>query len=423
MKPTADMSKISSGSSTAHFLDTPQGAVERALTCSSNSPKQTHRPVAASERLEQRHPHQHTTCRHANCVTASPRSRRYPAHRRQRMPRRVTLQQEFATAKASCCSGPRAKSRTMSEDIAPHVHFQYADARHQADTAIAGMWLFLATEALFFGGLILAWLSCRHWQQIGFDAGGRETLIAFGTANLALLITSSLVYSAGLEWIRLGQPRRLMQCCWITAAIGIMFLTLKVVEWCIDISNHLFPSGAFKITGIDEGGARLFWSFYFIATGLHAVHLLTGTLCCRLGGGAGPQRCVHVEMVHPGRSDRSLLELRRHRMDRAVSAHLSDRSWCMSQAHRQLLLCWIGLLLLAAVQFGLRRPSVRPVLSTATSVAVADYGGSGRSPVHARATRYSDRARICRRGPVLADHTAWSWDDGSNDARDLSDCS
>jgi len=165
----------------------------------------------------------------------------------------------------------------MSEDIAPHVHFQYADARHQADTAIAGMWLFLATEALFFGGLILAWLSCRHWQQAGFDAGGRETLIAFGTTNLALLITSSFTYSVGLEWIRLGQPKRLMQCCWITAAIGIMFLTLKVVEWCIDISDHLFPSGAFKITGIDEGGARLFWSFYFIATGLHAVHLLTGT--------------------------------------------------------------------------------------------------------------------------------------------------
>ena len=138
------------------------------------------------------------------------------------------------------------------------------------------MWLFLATETLFFGGLILAWLSCRHWQQTGFDAGGRETLIAFGTANLVLLITGSLVYSAGLEWIRLGQPRRLMQCCWITAAIGIMFLTLKVVEWCIDISDHLFPGGAFKITGIDEGGARLFWSFYFIATGLHAVHLLTG---------------------------------------------------------------------------------------------------------------------------------------------------
>jgi cytochrome c oxidase subunit 3 len=164
----------------------------------------------------------------------------------------------------------------MSEDIAPHVHFQYADMRHQADTAISGMWLFLATEVLFFGGLVLAWLSCRHWQQQGFDAGGRETLIAFGTVNLALLITSSFVYSAGLEWIRLGRTRRLMQCCWVTAAIGVVFLVLKIVEWDIDISDHLFPSGPFKITGADEGGARLFWSFYFLATGLHAVHMTIG---------------------------------------------------------------------------------------------------------------------------------------------------
>ena len=165
----------------------------------------------------------------------------------------------------------------MSEEIAPHVHFQYADARHQADTAISGMWLFLATEVLFFGGLILAWLSCRHWQQHGFDAGAHETLIAFGSTNLVLLITSSFVYSAGLEWIRVGQVRRLVQCCWITAAIGAVFLILKIAEWYIDVSDDLFPAaGHFKIGGADEGGARLFWSFYFVATGLHAVHMLIG---------------------------------------------------------------------------------------------------------------------------------------------------
>src|SRR5262249_40558581 len=109
-----------------------------------------------------------------------------------------------------------------------------------------------------------------------FDAGGRETLIVFGTVNLALLITSSFVYSAGLEWIRLGRARRLMQCCWVTAAIGVVFLVLKIVEWDIDISHHLFPRRPFKITGADEGGARLFWSFYFLATGLHAVHMTIG---------------------------------------------------------------------------------------------------------------------------------------------------
>lgn len=164
----------------------------------------------------------------------------------------------------------------MSDEVAPHVHFQYADQRHQAETALSGMWLFLATEVLFFGGLILAWLFCRHWQREGFDAGGRETVIAIGTANLALLVTSSFVYAAGLAWIRVGQTRRLIQCCWLTAGLGLAFLALKITEWHIDLSEHLFPSGPFKITGAEAGGARLFWSFYFVATALHALHMTAG---------------------------------------------------------------------------------------------------------------------------------------------------
>lgn len=164
----------------------------------------------------------------------------------------------------------------MSDEVAQHVHFQYTDARHQADTAIAGMWLFLATEVLFFGGLLLAWLFCRHWQQAGFDAGGRETVLSIGTINLILLITSSFIYSSGLNFVELNQPRRLAWCCWITAAIGLVFVILKLVEWRIDLADHLFPASAFKLHGPDEGGARMFWSFYFVATGLHALHMLVG---------------------------------------------------------------------------------------------------------------------------------------------------
>ena len=165
----------------------------------------------------------------------------------------------------------------MSDEVAPHQHFQYASAGHQSDTAIAGMWLFLATEVLFFGGLVLAWMFCRHWQPAGFDAGGRETVIAIGTINLALLLTSSFVYYSGLIFIEMDQPRRLVQCCILTVCFGTAFLILKIWEWLIDIHEHLFPSMAdFKITGPDEGGARLFWSFYFIATSLHALHMIIG---------------------------------------------------------------------------------------------------------------------------------------------------
>lgn len=165
----------------------------------------------------------------------------------------------------------------MSDEIAPHQHFQYASPNHQSHTAIAGMWLFLATEVLFFGGLVLAWIFCRHWQQAAFDAGGRETVIAIGTANLALLLTSSFVYTCGLMFIEMDQPRRLMQCSLVAAGLGLGFLVLKGWEWLIDIHEHLFPAMAnFKITGADAGGARLFWSFYWVATSLHALHMIVG---------------------------------------------------------------------------------------------------------------------------------------------------
>jgi cytochrome c oxidase subunit III len=167
----------------------------------------------------------------------------------------------------------------MSDETVPQPHFQYASIKHQSEAAIAGMWLFLATEILFFGGLILAWMFCRHWQQAGFDAGSRETVLSIGTVNLVLLLTSSLVYTSGLIFIELDQPKRLIQCCFLTAGLGVIFLALKIWEWLIDIHEHLFPSMAnFRITGSDEGGAPLFWSFYFVATSLHAVHMIAGVV-------------------------------------------------------------------------------------------------------------------------------------------------
>jgi cytochrome c oxidase subunit 3 len=156
--------------------------------------------------------------------------------------------------------------------------FQYESPSHQAQTAIAGMWLFLATEVLFFGGLILSWIYSRHWNQIGFDAGARETKLWIGTLNTGILITSSFTYAAGLAWIRAGNTRRLIQCSTVTLMLGLAFLALKFgVEWRDDFAQHLFPAASiFKITGAEEGGARLFFIFYFISTGLHGVHMVVG---------------------------------------------------------------------------------------------------------------------------------------------------
>ncbi len=165
----------------------------------------------------------------------------------------------------------------MSDTTAPH-DFQYASPRHQAETAVAGMWLFLATEVLFFGGLILSWIYARHWNQAGFDAGARETELWIGTLNTAILVTSSFVYATGLAFIRAGSTAGLIRCCVAAIVLGVAFLALKFgLEWHDDFANHVFPTVSdFKIKGPEQGGARLFFVFYFISTALHGVHLVGG---------------------------------------------------------------------------------------------------------------------------------------------------
>ncbi len=164
----------------------------------------------------------------------------------------------------------------MSDAALPH-EFQYASARHQSETAISGMWLFLATEILFFGALFLSWIYSRHWNQAGFDAGARQTELAIGTINTVILVTSSFVYSAGVAFIEAGNTRRLIQCCVVAWALGVAFLVLKFgIEWHGDFAKHLFPGPDFAIHGPPRGGARLFFVFYFISTALHGLHMLVG---------------------------------------------------------------------------------------------------------------------------------------------------
>ena len=133
----------------------------------------------------------------------------------------------------------------MSETSLPH-EFQYSSADHQAETAISGMWLFLATEMLFFGAIFLAWIYCRHWNQAGFDAGAQHTQLAIGTINTVILLTSSLVYSLGVAFIEAGNNRRLIQCCAVVWALGFLFLILKFgLEYYKDFARSSFPRSGF----------------------------------------------------------------------------------------------------------------------------------------------------------------------------------
>jgi cytochrome c oxidase subunit 3 len=164
----------------------------------------------------------------------------------------------------------------MSEVSLTH-EFQYSSARHQSESAISGMWLFLATEVLFFGALFLAWIYARHWNQSGFDAGAQQTELAIGTINTVILITSSFVYSVGVAFIEAGDNRKLIRFCAIAWLLGFTFLILKFgIEWHDDFAKHLFPGPGFALQGPLSGGAKLFFAFYFFGTAIHGLHVVVG---------------------------------------------------------------------------------------------------------------------------------------------------
>ena len=173
----------------------------------------------------------------------------------------------------------------MAELAAPaaDAEFHYSSAAHQADTAIAGMWLFLATEILFFGGIVFAWTAMAITHAGGFRLATGHTNLLIGSVNTAILVTSSAVCTFAVR--RPEDARRVVRGFAWTGLLGAAFLVLKGVEWLGEFNEHLFPGPGFALGGYvgapqgthtEGGGAQIFYSLYFVATGLHGVHMLVG---------------------------------------------------------------------------------------------------------------------------------------------------
>jgi len=137
------------------------------------------------------------------------------------------------------------------------------------------MWIFLASEVLFFGGLFVAYLYGRtHWPA-GFALASRHTDVVLGTLNTALLLTSSAVVALAVACEdHPGARRWTANLLWTTAALGLAFLALKGLEYRAEWHERLFPGADFALARV--AGAEEFFALYFVATGLHAVHLAIG---------------------------------------------------------------------------------------------------------------------------------------------------
>jgi cytochrome c oxidase subunit 3 len=152
----------------------------------------------------------------------------------------------------------------------------YATLDQQHDAAQLGIWTFLATEVLFFGGLVLAYCVYRYGYPADFAEAARHTKIVIGTINTAVLLSSSFLVAWATFAAKLDE--RILPTALLigAAALGVTFLVLKGYEYLEEYREHLVPGINFAFDVTHARGAELFFIFYFIATSLHALHVGIG---------------------------------------------------------------------------------------------------------------------------------------------------
>ncbi len=147
---------------------------------------------------------------------------------------------------------------------------------HPSDAfgARLGMWLFLVTEILLFGGLFIAYSYMRSRYPHEFHAGGKELNVFLGVLNTAVLLTSSLTMALAVDRIHRSRVRAAAGFTGATVLLGLCFLGIKAVEWGQKFGHGLYPGGPALLAL--PPGEKVFFGLYFTMTGLHGIHVLAG---------------------------------------------------------------------------------------------------------------------------------------------------
>ncbi|MBI2897028.1 MAG: cytochrome c oxidase subunit 3 [Deltaproteobacteria bacterium] len=149
----------------------------------------------------------------------------------------------------------------------------------QQAASTLGMWVFLATEVLFFGGALTVYAVYRLVYPAAFSAASNHLDVRIGAVNTVVLIGSSLTMAIAVWSARRNGPRStrmLVGSLAMTALLGSVFLAIKATEYSAKLAAGLFPGPAFRFPGAHARPAELFYSLYFVLTGLHALHLAIG---------------------------------------------------------------------------------------------------------------------------------------------------
>jgi cytochrome c oxidase subunit III len=156
-----------------------------------------------------------------------------------------------------------------------HAH-QFDDIGQQHEASWIGMWIFLATEVMFFGGMFVGYTVYRSVYPQAFAGASNHLDVLLGSINTAVLICSSFTMALAVHNAEAGDSRRLVRSLLCTIGLGALFLGIKFFEYYTKFQEHLVPGSAFRFEGPLARPAEIFFSFYFAMTGMHALHMIIG---------------------------------------------------------------------------------------------------------------------------------------------------
>ncbi len=156
------------------------------------------------------------------------------------------------------------------------VDHHFIDADQQLDTAKMGMWIFLVTEILFFGGLFAAYAIYRIWYPELFAEASTELDRIMGTVNTVVLILSSLTVALAIRAAKLDYQRQQIIYLAGTILLACVFMVIKYFEWTHKFHLGIFPGEFYAFEGIEHPKAPIFFSLYYVMTGMHGLHVVIG---------------------------------------------------------------------------------------------------------------------------------------------------
>ncbi|HLE55817.1 MAG TPA: cytochrome c oxidase subunit 3 family protein [Rhodothermia bacterium] len=165
---------------------------------------------------------------------------------------------------------------TVAEAHPAHLRHHFVNSEQQFDAAKMGMWLFLVTEILLFCGMFVAYTVYRAWHPEVFQAASVLLDRVWGGVNTVILLTSSLTVALSIRSIQVGNQKWLVRNLILTVLLAFGFLIVKYFEYTHKFHLHIFPGENYAYEGLDMMYVPIFFSIYFVMTGIHGFHVLVG---------------------------------------------------------------------------------------------------------------------------------------------------